>query len=216
MNAKEKILSKLRASKLPPLAPPSWKAETVFTSAFCNLSQSELLSAFADRLASLKGELFRASSRADAGRILLELLKKETPPFVFVDSELLRAICLSCHELSSLYSSRLALDDNNNNFSSASVGISSSSYFLASSGSILLVSSKAGGRRLSVLPPVHIAVCEVTQVINSLGNWLREISEDSSWSSASIITGPSRTADIEKILVLGAHGPKRLIALLID
>lgn len=81
-------------------------------------------------------------------------------------------------------------------------------------GSILVTSRGAGGRRLSVLPPLHVVVAGVSQLVDSLDEAFAGLEGDDS-SSVSLITGPSRTADIEKILVLGAHGPKRLALILI-
>jgi L-lactate dehydrogenase complex protein LldG len=87
---------------------------------------------------------------------------------------------------------------------------------IARTGSILLHTVSAGGRRLSVLPPTHIVIAEEKQIVPSLDEAFNTLDHDQDiWSYATIITGPSRTSDIEKQLVLGAHGPKKLIVLII-
>ena len=87
-------------------------------------------------------------------------------------------------------------------------------YLIARTGSIMLRCTSAGGRRLSVLPPFHIVIARQSQLRPSMDACLTDIPEDD-WSYTTIITGPARTADIEKILVLGAHGPKRLAVICI-
>jgi L-lactate dehydrogenase complex protein LldG len=91
-------------------------------------------------------------------------------------------------------------------------------FLVARTGSIVLSSITAGGRRLSVLPPFHIAIASAAQLVPSLDEALRiyqQRGEPNRSSYATIITGPSRTSDIEKILVLGAHGPKRLAVIVV-
>lgn len=94
-------------------------------------------------------------------------------------------------------------------------GITVADFLIARTGSIVLNAASAGGRRLSVLPPLHIVLATSAQVVASLEDALARIDKATS-SYMTIITGPSRTSDIEKILVLGAHGPKRLVVIVID
>lgn len=102
-------------------------------------------------------------------------------------------------------------------FANFDCGITVADYLVARTGSVILKSSSAGGRRLSVLPPVHIVIADKKQLVASLDSVFTENGEYLSDSSfATIITGPSRTSDIEKQLVLGAHGPKSLIVFLLD
>ncbi len=84
---------------------------------------------------------------------------------------------------------------------------------VAQTGSIIVSTLSAGGRALSVLPPTHLVIARREQIVPDLASGLALLRKryDKRWPSAlSVITGPSRTADIEKILVMGAHGPKRL------
>jgi L-lactate dehydrogenase complex protein LldG len=93
------------------------------------------------------------------------------------------------------------------------LGITGCDCLVAQTGSIFVSTRSAGGRALSVLPPVHLVVARSNQLVPDLAAAFALIRDryDGHWpSSLCLISGPSRTADIEKILVMGAHGPKRL------
>ena len=84
---------------------------------------------------------------------------------------------------------------------------------VAQTGSVLVTSRSAGGRALSCLPPHHIVIARRDQLVPDLPAAFALLKQRYSGkfpSMISFITGPSRTGDIERILVLGAHGPKRL------
>ena len=92
-------------------------------------------------------------------------------------------------------------------------GISQCDALIAQTGSVLVTSRSAGGRALSVLPPHHVVLARGEQLLPDLPSAFALLAErygDDYPSFMSLITGPSRTGDIERILVLGAHGPKRL------
>jgi L-lactate dehydrogenase complex protein LldG len=89
---------------------------------------------------------------------------------------------------------------------------------VAQTGSVLVTTQTAGGRALSVLPPHHIVIAQRSQMVPDLATALQLARQRyaPNWPSfLSFITGPSRTGDIERILVLGAHGPKKLTIFLI-
>ncbi len=70
-----------------------------------------------------------------------------------------------------------------------------------------------------MLPPVHLVIARRDQLLPDLATAITFIRRhyDGQWpSTLSIITGPSRTGDIEKVLVLGAHGPKRLAVFFVE
>jgi L-lactate dehydrogenase complex protein LldG len=87
---------------------------------------------------------------------------------------------------------------------------------VAQTGSIF-VSASCGGRGASIVAPCHIAFATVSQLVPDLATLLRQASQRNiltNNSFACVISGSSRTADIEKILVQGAHGPRRLVVIL--
>jgi L-lactate dehydrogenase complex protein LldG len=92
-------------------------------------------------------------------------------------------------------------------------GISECDALVAQTGSVLVSNRCAGGRALSVLPPHHVVLARRDQLIADLPAAFELITTKYAPnfpSMISFITGPSRTGDIERILVLGAHGPKKL------
>jgi L-lactate dehydrogenase complex protein LldG len=98
------------------------------------------------------------------------------------------------------------------------VGISECDALIAQTGSVLLTTHSGGGRALSVLPPHHVVIARMDQLVPDLPaayELLHHSYDNAAWPSMiTIITGPSRTGDIERILVLGAHGPKKLTVIL--
>ena len=97
-------------------------------------------------------------------------------------------------------------------------GLTACESLIAQTGSLLVSSAANGGRALSILPHAHVVVARVGQVLPDLEQALAEARArhgGSLPSMLSFITGPSRTGDIERILVLGAHGPKALHVILI-
>lgn len=97
-------------------------------------------------------------------------------------------------------------------------GITTCECLVAQTGSVLVTSTLNGGRALSVLPPRHVVIARRGQLLPDLTEAFRHIQKKYPHSlpgMLSFITGPSRTGDIERILVLGAHGPKELTILLL-
>jgi len=90
---------------------------------------------------------------------------------------------------------------------------------VARTGSIFVSSANLSGRRLTIYPPHHAVIAVASQIVPDIEdalNQMHRIYAAGLPSMLSLITGPSRTADIEKTLVLGAHGPKRLTLFLLD
>lgn len=86
-------------------------------------------------------------------------------------------------------------------------------------GTIVCSSSEKSGRKAMVVPPVHIVIATNKQLVYSLEEAMRHLKQKYGQkmpSLISFITGPSRTADIEKTLVFGAHGPKELYLFMLD
>jgi L-lactate dehydrogenase complex protein LldG len=104
-------------------------------------------------------------------------------------------------------------------FDQAQVGFTLCEALIARNGSIMLSNANMAGRRLSIYPPVHIVLAYTSQLVTDLKDAFKIIKTKYGSNLPSMITtvtGPSRTADIEKTLVLGAHGPKELFVFLLD
>lgn len=97
-------------------------------------------------------------------------------------------------------------------------GVSGCECLVAQTGGILVTSASAGGRALSVLPPHHVVIASTSQLVGDLSDAFGVLRRNHGTlpAFATFITGPSRTGDIERILVLGAHGPKKLTVLLLQ
>jgi L-lactate dehydrogenase complex protein LldG len=97
-------------------------------------------------------------------------------------------------------------------------GLTECESLVAQTGSVCVTSLSSGGRTLSVLPPHHIVIARQEQLVTDLSAAYERLAQKYGAAYPSFIgfiTGPSRTGDIERILVLGAHGPKKLTVLLV-
>ena len=97
-------------------------------------------------------------------------------------------------------------------------GLTECESHIAQTGSVCVTSRSSGGRALSVLPPHHVVIASRAQLVPDLAAAYEHLAAKYGAnypSFISFISGPSRTGDIERILVLGAHGPKKLTVLLL-
>jgi L-lactate utilization protein LutC len=93
----------------------------------------------------------------------------------------------------------------------ADIGITSADYALADTGTLVMLSSPQEARMISLLPPAHIAVVPRERILTGLDELFSVLPNPAEASSSMVlITGPSRTADIEQILVRGVHGPGQI------
>ncbi len=105
---------------------------------------------------------------------------------------------------------------------SATVGITGADFVLAETGSLVLSSRMEGSQLVSLAPPVHVALYRRNQVFGSLEEVLEQlpVSRDPDLPTAGrsvvFISGTSRTADIEQILIRGVHGPGEVHAILVE
>ncbi|MFQ6108571.1 MAG: LUD domain-containing protein [Candidatus Aminicenantales bacterium] len=118
---------------------------------------------------------------------------------------------------------RVAREEMRKAFSEADVGISGANLAVAESGTLVIVSNEGNARLVTSLPPVHIALVTAEKFVESLEQAVSLIKALTIASSGmkltayvSFITGPSRTTDIEKELVIGAHGPRELHIIILD
>ena len=99
----------------------------------------------------------------------------------------------------------------------AGIGISGVDYALADTGTLVVLSGPGHARSVSLVTPVHVALVKEEQLLADLNDLFPLLKERGSLSSAiALITGPSRTADIEMTLVVGVHGPQQLHVVLLS
>jgi L-lactate dehydrogenase complex protein LldG len=173
------------------------------------------LAILAEQLAKLKAVLVRVPDEAGAAQAVAELARsKAWTRVAYHGDPLVRSVaralpCPGWEADASFEKQKLEGCD---------AGITSCESIVAQLGSILVSSASSGGRALSILPHVHVVVARVDQVVPDLAAALEQVRErhgERMPSMLSFITGPSRTGDIERILVLGAHGPKELYLVLV-
>lgn len=179
-------------------------------------SFEDRVASFARQSTELRTEFHLCATRAEAFTRLQEISKREG--FKRIASHRAELTDAACAELklpvllTDQPYSKIELEK-------CHAGLSECDALVAQTGSVIVTSRSAGGRALSVLPPHHIVLARRDQLLRDLPEafaLLRERYGADYPSFMSVITGPSRTGDIERILVLGAHGPKKLTVLLFD
>ncbi len=219
MNSKrERILQRLRSAAQPHAGEgmPAIRDTDLYAN---HPAQEDLVERFGAKLASLKGEFFRVREVRQAAECVKELLAPFAAaskkiclrqPHALIDEVIAQEAWIREH------TTPLENELSNEAFAQFEAGITTADFLIARTGSLVLNAVTAGGRRLSVLPPLHIVIATARQAVASLEEALAQIGNIATASYTAIITGPSRTSDIEKILVLGVHGPKRLAVIVIE
>jgi L-lactate dehydrogenase complex protein LldG len=170
---------------------------------------------FAERSESLKTEFLSCADEA-AASVQLKLLSDregwESVAFP-ADSEI-RAL-LANVSIAKLEVSRSTVKTD---LEKVSAGITGCDALIAQTGSVLLTANSGGGRALSVLPVHHVVIAAASQLVPDLPaafELLERKYAPNFPSFMTFITGPSRTGDIERVLVLGAHGPRKLTVIMV-
>lgn len=102
---------------------------------------------------------------------------------------------------------------------SCDAAITTCEWLVARTGTIVMSTGQESGRTISVYAPIHICIAYTSQLVYDIRDGLQAAREKYGNNLPSLITfasGPSRTADIEKTLVVGVHGPKEVYVFLVD
>ncbi|MEO8853787.1 MAG: lactate utilization protein [Ginsengibacter sp.] len=204
-SSKEKILKKIREALSNPVPLPFPKSEgslSVFQP-----QQEDLEIMFAEEFSKLLGNFAFCVNETDAKNQLGKLIAGNKWKKVFcVENDLAQL----SKDLPSIISSSLADCD---------AAITSCHYLVARTGAIVMSSAQKSGRTTSAYAPIHICIAYVDQLVFDTRDALKGLKKKYGNNLPSFITfaaGPSRTADIEKTLVVGVHGPKEVYLFLID
>ena len=165
---------------------------------------------FAQEFTKVSGKFVYCEDESD----MVEKLK-----FVIHNNKLENVICFDETLKPLLEEYEIPFSSQQSEILDAKAGITQCEFLIARFGSIMVSSRQLSGRRLNVYPETHIVVAYTSQLVSDIKQALVKIKEkyDGNMPSlVSVITGPSRTADIEKTLVMGAHGPKKLFLLLVE
>jgi len=205
-NSREQILQRIAAAEKGRLAVveiPTAKDTDIYKPIL-----PDAITCFKNELEAISGQCVLCNDESDLYTKLKEYVQKTNFPFLF---------CRDTYIASQLKSHDIAFSNNEDDFEAMQAGITGCEFLVARTGSVLVSSASQSGRQMNVFPPVHIVLAHVSQLVDYPENALTAIQEkyeNSLPSTISTITGPSRTADIEKTLVLGAHGPKEFIVFL--
>jgi L-lactate utilization protein LutC len=162
------------------------------------------LASFFANIEKLAGKTCRAASPAEACAYVAALVGERSA--AASNAPFLRECGIT--DLPSVRSSFASVEELRAFCAEAEFGITSADYALADTGTLVLFSSQEEARMISLLPPVHIAVVPRERILTGLDELLTRTPLPAERSSSMLfITGPSRTADIEQILVRGVHGP---------
>lgn len=206
-SSKEKILKKVREALTNPVPLPFPKSEG--TNSVFPQQTDDLEIIFAEEFTKLLGKFAFCVSEADMKVQLQQLLSEKKWTNIFCKEDRLLKI-LNDGKFPKLNQSTLADCD---------VSVTTCEYLIARTGSIVMTSAQQSGRTVSAYAPIHICVAYINQLVYDTRDALKLLKTKYSNSLPSFITfaaGPSRTADIEKTLVVGVHGPKEVYLFLID
>ncbi len=206
--SKEKILKKIRKALIHKSTQEIGDIDNdsmIFTA-----SEESLEMQFAQNFTSLNGKFIFCENEA-------EFL--ENFDWIMKDNEWKNLFCLEPKIKDLLKKGKIKFSDKEDDLLNADIGITLCECLISRTGSVMISSKQASGRRLPVYANFHIVVAYTSQLVEHVKDGLKFIKEkykDKLPSMISTLSGPSRTADIEKTLVQGAHGPKEMFVFLID
>src|SRR6185437_11226811 len=172
---------------------------------------------FREEFAAAGGNTHLVADHAGAVAIILDLVHARSARRVLLGGgEVLNALSIS--EPLRTAGVEAITEADRDAFFQADLGLTGVDYLIAETGSVILASRPEQPRSLSLLPPIHIAVAERRQILPDLFDLFAslEANPDELPACVSIITGPSKTGDIELRLVTGVHGPGEIQVVLID
>lgn len=164
---------------------------------------------FAENFTRLQGKFIYCINQQELAFQLTSLIRKQNWEKVFCVEDKLIA------SSSSQISDRIIKTD----LANCDVSITGCEWLVARTGSIVMSAAQTSGRTVSVYAPVHICIAYTNQLVYDIKDALQAAKDKYGNDLPSLITfatGPSRTADIEKTLVVGVHGPKEVYLFLVE
>jgi L-lactate dehydrogenase complex protein LldG len=180
-----------------------------FTSPIYNPLLSSLEQEFKTRMEFIGGRVIFCNSITELSEQLNTiLLEKQHDQLFCPDKDILK-----------LLDGKINAESDELAFPKLSIGLTGCEFLVAHLGSVVVSSAQTSGRRMNVFPETHVIIAQKDQIVDYLDTALEKLQEkykNNLPSLISNITGPSRTADIEKTLVMGMHGPKSLIVIIVE
>ncbi|MEO6455971.1 MAG: LUD domain-containing protein [Ginsengibacter sp.] len=206
-SSKENILKKIRQALTNPVPVPFPKSEGN-TSVFQPRSD-DLEVEFANEFTKLLGKFAFCINEGDLKFQLKHL---------FTEKKWANIYCVE-DKLMPLIAETSGSTNNPTSLYNCDASVTSCEYLIARTGSVVLSSAQQQGRTVSVYAPVHICIAFTDQLVYDIKDGLEFLKTKYQGNMPSMVTfatGPSRTADIEKTLVVGVHGPKEVYLFLVD
>lgn len=200
--AKHNILKKIRQALATPTPLPFPAAEGAENP--IQPQQQDLVVEFAEQFSALQGKFIFCVDEAELKTSFDKLCAQNEWSKVYCEET----------KFKNLVQPNFLFDD----ISSCETSVTSCETLIARTGSIVL-SSAQQGRIASVYAPIHVCIAYTSQLVYDIKDGLQSIKNKYQQSVPSLITfatGPSRTADIEKTLVVGVHGPKEVYCFVVD
>lgn len=176
---------------------------------------ADLVTLFRLRASDAKMKVIDASREALSFALRDELLARDCRRVVFSVAEPLRASVSNLAEASEIIAtpwSQSTLDASYD----VDAGITDVWRAVAETGSLVVRGSAEHGRAVSLVPPIHFAIVRKAQIVPDLIDLMGDVQREGSAAGIVLITGPSKTADIEMNLVTGVHGPGEVVIFLVD
>jgi len=178
---------------------------------------AHLFSEFETRAKDVSSEVFRIKKVDEARKIILDIVKKTSAQSVALALCPLIEASGIVDELKNngvtIYTEQTDIAEN---ISTADIGISGVEFGIAECGSVCQDATAIEDRLVSSLPPLHIVFMESSNIVPGIEDAIDIISRFFTEGYISWITGPSRTADIERVLTIGVHGPSRFVIIAVD
>lgn len=205
--AKENILKKIREALSHPTGIPFPASEG--NASVYKAPEQENEIEFAEQFSKLQGRFVYCINPQELAFQLSSLIQKQDWQKIYCIEPSLQ------QQLSAVVADRLV----ETGLKDCDVAITGCEFLVARTGSIVLSAGQQSGRNTSVYAPIHICIAYTHQLVTDVKDALTLIKDkyqDKLPSLITFATGPSRTADIEKTLVVGVHGPREVYVFLVD
>jgi L-lactate dehydrogenase complex protein LldG len=208
LTSKETVITKIKAALLHKIPQP-YPDLPVNTSDLYIPDNKTLLAKFIKEFNLLQGNVVTVGNHAELAKKLEELLiEKNWSGISANDYSLIQDFGLANFPFINFYYSE-----------NSQAGVTSCDYLIARTGTVVMSTSRAHGRILSVHAPVHIVLAKANQLTYDLTDAFASMENQYGKQLPSAIifaSGPSRTGDIEKTLVLGVHGPVEVYIFILE
>jgi len=182
------------------------------------MMEADMFEIFKARAETASAEVHRFATKDQALEFIIDFVRSDVPG----DGASFNALWADCPFLAGLEKRLisdkvhgLTFDVTRDRAATARIGISQMDWAIANTGTLVQDATAVEQRLVSTLPHIHIAIVKIGEIVADLPALLAKVDPRRA-AYISFITGPSRTADIERVLTIGVHGPERLIVVAVD